>query len=224
MSFTIDLLQRYSAAFGFVASRFAVAEKIGIKTELQNVKSKLYQQYHLPDATVKQGNQVRFSTKGFYSKSNYCFADLALKCNNFEIQLGDFNYDIKQANSSIFVAPPMISTSREKIIKNTTPDRGEGEVVENFGKRSYEISLKGLIVDMENHAYPSRQVKLLRQFFEIDDFFEVVSCQIFEDLGIHSIYLEDWDDLSGVEGFEDTMSYTLKARSAQPVEYRLYGK
>jgi hypothetical protein len=224
MSFTIDLLQRYSAAFGFVASKIAVADKVGVKTGLQYAKDKLYQQYHLPDAIAKQGNQVRFSTDGFYSKSDYCFADLALKCNDFEIQLGDFNYDIKQADSSIFVAPPMISTSREKIIKNTTPDRGEAEVVENFSKRSYEITIKGVIVDMENHAYPSRQVKLLRQFFEIDDFFEVVSCQLFEDLGIHSIYLEDWDDLSGVEGFEDTMSYSFKARSAQPVQFLLYGK
>ncbi|RKR83189.1 hypothetical protein BDD43_3391 [Mucilaginibacter gracilis] len=224
MKFKIDLLPRYQAAFGAVASKFHLLSNVGIGTVEASAKNRLLHQFSMPKQSGSASNKNPFTAPTPYSTSNFCFADLALKCGDFEIQFGNFNYSITSADSSVFVAPPMITTSREKVINTTKPDRGEGEVVENFSKRSYEIELKGIIVDMENHLYPTRQVKQLRQFFEIDDVFDVVSCILFEDLGIKSLYVTDWTDLSGVEGFEDTLSYSFKARSLQPVAFQVYGK
>jgi len=219
MKFAIDLLTRYQAAFGVVGSRFHYADGTIQASASINVN-----RFSPPAALSAQGKQNRFASPALYSTNNYCFADMELVCGDFSIALGQFDHSIRTADSTAFIAPPMISLSREKVINVSKPDRGEGEVVENFSKRSWEIEIKGLIVDMENHVYPSTQVRKLRQFFDIDDVFDVAQCPLLSDVGIKALYLTDFSDLSGVEGFQDTLSYTFKARSFQPVAFQLYGK
>lgn len=194
MSFVLDLYPRYQRAFGFVP--------VLATPDLQRVGF--------------GGN--KFSGASVYVKSGYCFADMELASQDFKIRLGDPNFFLNNSGSGLFVGPPMISASRSKNIKVTSPDRSEGEVVENFGKKSWEIKIKGVIVDMAEHKYPGNQVKQLRQLFDIDDVLDV-TCDFLRDLGIYSVYITEFDEITGVEGYEDTLSYSFTLRSTQPVEF-----
>lgn len=199
--FVLDLFTRYHTAFGFVA-------------------------YNAVDALLakkKAGSASKFSGAQVYVKTGYCFSDMEISNGDFNIKLGDPNFFAKNSGDTLFVGPPMISVSREKILSITIPDRSEAEIVENFGKKPYEIKIKGLIVDMAEHQYPGKQVKQLRKFNDIQGYMDV-TCQLLNDLGIYSIYITQMDELTGVEGFEDTLSYSFTARSAQPAEFILLAK
>lgn len=194
MSFVLDLYPRYQKAFGFVPVLAT------------------------PDLQKSGFGGNKFSGAAVYVKSGYCFADMQLSNQHVNIRLGDPNFFLNNSGSGLFVGPPMISASRSKNIKVTSPDRSEGEVVENFGKKSWEIKIKGIIVDMADHQYPGNQVKQLRQLFDIDDVLDV-TCDFLRDLGIYSVYITEFDEITGVEGYEDTLSYSFTLRSTQPVEF-----
>jgi len=199
--FVLDLFTRYQTAFGFVA--YNAVESLTNKKRV--------------------GNSSKFSGAQVYVKTGYCFADMEITNGDFNIKLGDPNFFANNNGDTLFVGPPMISTSREKILSITSPDRSEAEIVENFGKKSYEIKIKGIIVDMAQHQYPGKQVKQLRKFNDINGYMDV-TCQLLNDLGIYSIYTTGMDELTGVEGFEDTLSYSFTARSAQPAEFIFLNK
>ena len=95
----------------------------------------------------------------------------------------------------------------------------EAEVVENFGVNSWEIELDGLVVDMDEHGYPGEKVKLLAEFFEINDVIDV-ACPLLLDLGIRSIYFRE-QSFEPVEGFPDTVKYSLVAKSIKPAVFSL---
>jgi len=115
--FVLDLFTRYQTAFGFVA--YNAVESLTNKKRV--------------------GNSSKFSGAQVYVKTGYCFADMEITNGDFNIKLGDPNFFANNNGDTLFVGPPMISTSREKILSITSPDRSEAEIVENFGKKSYEI-------------------------------------------------------------------------------------
>lgn len=201
--FVLDLFSRYQHAFGFVANKYSVLSNTGTAGLIDTVKNKYFNQ---------------FSGAEVYVKSGFCFADMELNSQNYNLKMGDPDFFAKNSGSSLFVGPPMISVSRTKTIAVTSPDRSKAEVVENFTKKSWEIKLKGVIVDMENHQYPKAQVKALADVFEFDGVFDV-TCEFLNDLGIYNAYITDFDELTGVEGFEDTLSYSFTLRSTQPAEF-----
>lgn len=196
MSFKIQVLPRLDKAFGFIASNY------------------------ISDLLEGEKPASRFSGEYFVNPS-YSFADMILQGNKNTINFGGNNLSAKNASSQTFISPPMISVTRSKDINVTSPDRGEGEVVENFSKRSYEISMKGIIVDMLNHQYPKNGVQSVRGIFDFNGVYDV-TCMLLNDLGIYSLYFTDLDDLSGVEGYADTLSYSFKARSYQPAILTAY--
>lgn len=198
--FVLDLFTRYQTAFGFVAYNYVD-----------------------PLLTKKNAHHNKFSGAQVYVKTGYCFSDMEISNGDFNLKLGDPKFFANNSGDTLFVGPPMISVSREKILSITTPDRSEAEIVESFGKKAYEIKIKGIMVDMAEHQYPGKHVKLLRKFNDIEDYMDV-TCQLLNDLGIYSIYITQMDELTGVEGFEDTLSYSFTARSAQPAEFILIAK
>lgn len=121
-----------------------------------------------------------------------------------------------------FAPPPMIGVHRSKNLIITPIDGADAEVVERYGDASWEIIMQGLIVDMENHQFPFDRIAELNRAFSVGDHFEVAS-NLFDSLNISSIYFTEVD-INGVQGFEDTISYTLKARSIKPVEFYLNGE
>ena len=74
-------------------------------------------------------------------------------------------------------------------------------------------------MDLDEHSYPSDRVQRLRELFEINDILEVIDCKIMDDLNIQSLYIEKLESLKFIEGYNDTMSYSLKANSIKPLEF-----
>ncbi|MNE84905.1 hypothetical protein D3C80_1818490 [compost metagenome] len=98
-------------------------------------------------------------------------------------------------------------------------DGDDNDVVERYGTKSWEISIKGILIDMVNHNYPSQKVRQLREFFEYNRPFGVEG-QIWDDLNIRSIYFSD-TEIGGIPGYADTIQFDLTARSIKPAEFFL---
>lgn len=151
-----------------------------------------------------------------YVTGDVSFEELELYGNGFDLTFGYAMLTKNGSLGNVFAPPPMISWSRGKRITVTTLDGNEGDVVEKYGTEPWQIKMQGLLIDMENHRYPAAQVRKLREVFEVDAAFEV-SGQIFDDLGIQSIYFTNIE-ISGVQGFADTISFSLDAHAIKPVE------
>lgn len=121
--------------------------------------------------------------------------------------------------NGVFATPPMLSLKRAKKLVVTPIDNSDVEVVERYGTEPWEISWRGLLIDMENHDFPLDKMKRINQIFEVNDAWNVAS-QILNDLGIEALYIRDVS-IDFVEGFTDTVSYQFTMRSIKPVEYQL---
>lgn len=123
----------------------------------------------------------------------------------------------------VFLAPPlMIHPRRGKNVVRTPIDNSEFEVIENFGLRVWEIDISGILVDMENHAYPGYQVRQLTEMFNQPGTFTVAG-PIWDDLGITEVFFESDFEIGFVEGYVDTVKFSVKAISTAPVTYLLNG-
>lgn len=153
------------------------------------------------------------------------YEEFVLKRPGVELKFG-FTGLIKQIDD-VFAPPPLVSFKRGKRIDETIVSSNDaegnelsfGQVVENYGRKPVDITIKGLLLDMVNHQYPSNKVKQLIDLFDYNGAWEVEG-QIFLDHRIKSIYFIDMDD-EPVQGYMDTWSFTLQARSIKPVEYFL---
>jgi len=209
--YTISLADRFSSAFGFVAKNMA-GKLLGVGLS----DSGLYTNFQLIE------------------NAEATFEEMVLTGNGFDLKFGAYpfiggNYGVldslgilgnNESVSDVFAPPPMLSFSRGKNMKTTAIPGSDAEVVESFGLKSWQIKMQGLLIDMSDHQYPSMQIQQFRKVFEVGNQFDVES-QIFDDLGIFSIYFTEINSLSGVEGFEDTWKYSLTAKSIQPVEFGL---
>jgi hypothetical protein len=206
--YVIDISERFLAGFGFLA---------------KNIAPRLLK--------VGYNGKFIYGNIDVYSESSRTFDELYLSGNGFNIKFGAMPFlsgnfgllsDViskDQVTDNVFAPPPMISFSRSKNIKTTEITNSDVEVVENFGNKSWSIKIQGILVDMENHLYPSKWVKTLNKVFEINKPYEVAS-NIFADHGIEWIYFTNIDS-SGIQGYEDTWKFTLTARSIKPVEFEL---
>lgn len=110
-----------------------------------------------------------------------------------------------QGNQMSFPNEPLVSFSLAKTIIET-PTVGEyrrGAVLEYICTENYQISIRGLCVDLDNQdTYPSDQVEEIIKMFDINDSLEVVNNPFFELFGIRKIALKDiqWDEMRGVQG------------------------
>ncbi|MEE3413645.1 MAG: DUF6046 domain-containing protein [Bacteroidales bacterium] len=80
---------------------------------------------------------------------------------------------------------------KEKNIVKAVVDGSDSEVIECFGCKSWDITISGILVDLDEHSYPSERVQKLRELFEINDILEVLECKIMNDLNIQSLYMID---------------------------------
>lgn len=215
MKYTIDLISRYQSAFGVVTGTL-----IG---ELEGLVNK---------AAFKGGmvlNDLQWKarpgqkeTSGYdmelYAPADWKWAEMVMKHEDTELS---FSFgSLTEETSGIFAPPPLMRFRRTKNISVTVVDGGdEAEIVENFGVNSWDIDLNGVLVDMQEHLYPSDKIKQLRSFFEINDVIEV-ACPLMLDLGIKSIYFKE-QGFEPVEGFPDTVKYSLTAKSIKPALFSL---
>lgn len=121
--------------------------------------------------------------------------------------------------TDVFATPPMLSLKRAKKLVVTPIDNSDIEVVERYGTEPWEITWRGLLIDLDNHNFPLEKMKQINSIFEVNGVWNVAS-EILQNIGIEAVYIRDVS-LDFVEGFEDTISYQFSMRSIKPLEYQL---
>ena len=116
----------------------------------------------------------------------------------------------------------MIRPRQGKNVVRTPIDRSEFEVIEYFGLKPWDVEISGILVDMDNHQYPGNLIKQMRQMFQQPGTYKVAG-DMWEDLGIDEIFFEQDFELTFVEGYVDTVKFSVKAISTSPVNFLLNG-
>ncbi|MDR2002149.1 MAG: DUF6046 domain-containing protein [Prevotella sp.] len=209
MRYVVDIFKRFQSVYGFVGANAQGLANRGVFAAgiaYNNAKYK------------GLSNSKEFGNIPVYTVAEYNFADMEMR---YEDQILKFSFDsLLHDTSDIIAPPPMVSFRRSKNLGITVIDDGdESEIVENFGINSWDIDIKGLFVDMAEHQYPQSKIKDFARFFEINDVIEIVS-PLFQDLGIHSIYFKE-QSVEPVEGFPDTVKFTIQAKSIKSAEFSI---
>lgn len=217
MRYTVDLISRYQSAFGFVTGTL-VGELEGLVNGAIFKAGVAYNEARwkaLKTAKEKDGRDMDVE---LFAPRDWCWAEMRLK---HEDESLDFCMgSLMSETEGVFAPPPLIRFRRSKNISVTVVDGGdEAEIVENFGVNSWDIDLSGVLVDMDGHEYPGEKVKKLAKFFEINDVIDV-TCDLLLDVGIRSIYFKE-QSFEPVEGFPDTIRYSLVAKSIKPAVFSL---
>ena len=215
MRYTVDLISRYRRAFGTVDGAL-LGELEGMADRMIFMGGMAYNEARWKAAQAGQ-RRGKYDVER-YNTSGGHWAEMTM---THEDEKLSFAFGaLTGETEGVFGPPPLMRFQRTKNISVTEVDGGdEAEVVENFGVNSWEIDIDGLLVDMDEHAYPGEKVKKLVKFFEINDVIEV-ACPLLLDMGIRSIYLKD-QGIEPVEGFPDTVKYSLKAKSIKPALFSL---
>jgi hypothetical protein len=210
----IDLTDRMFSAFGYVPSGYpdrvaiqagmamgvAAAAGLGAGTGRANI------------ATLKKGIGANVFT------NEYRWANLKLE----NTETGDrfyFANTMMSEHNPCFGCVPMMSFQREKNIVTTPVDGSGSAVVESFGAKPYDITVEGVLIDTDSHLYPGEKIRGLRDLFEANVIWNVLECDLMNDLGIQSLYFYDLQELSVLQDYPDTVKYKLKAKSIKPVEF-----
>ena len=149
------------------------------------------------------------------------FADLILKSAKDGEVYKFRNSILSDTDNKIFAPPPMLKFDRKKKITATAIAGSDNVVVEDFGLEQWDITMNGLLVDMDAHKYPTTKVQRFRQLFETPDVYDVQQCQVMTDLEINALYFYETHGLTVLENYPDTVKYELKAKSIQPPEFTL---
>ena len=166
----LDLTARFSAAFG---SSFGFA----IKNTVGRVGDNPYQFEHFKESDLdKEFEDITFTYK-----------DLILNFASFpfiQTVKSPFHIPFSKTQdpniSDIIAPPPLISFARRKKLTETVLNGEDAEVVERWNTKAWDIRMRGLLVDMKEHQYPTDLVKTIHELFEHNDMIEVSGTQFFE--------------------------------------------
>ncbi len=230
---TIDLNERYKKAFGYIAkvTTEGFANKVvkhNTEIAVQNIAASVVHTQIDKGLLAISQTKPRFQNPDFSGHvdvmvyaNDFTFANLKLKSAD-DGKVYEFkNSILTDGESGIFAAAPMLKFTRDKNIVTTPVQGSDNVVVENFGLGQWDITIEGLLVDLDEHQYPTTKVQRLRQMFETPDLFDVLECQIMTDLGINALYFTKVENISVVEDYPDTVKYQLKAKSIEPAEFTL---
>lgn len=207
MRYVTDLIKRYSEAGFITGTLVGEGETLATAAVMKAAIG-------LNELKYKQSKPTKAYDLQLFAPTDNTWAEMTLKYEAMKLEFGFGNA------TELFAPPPLMRFRRNKNITITVIDEGEeAEVVENFGINSWDIEWNGLIVDMEEHAYPGNKVKQLKQLFDINDVIEV-TCPLLLDLGIKSVYLKD-QEIEPMEGYPDTVKYSITAKSAKPAVFTL---
>ncbi|MEE6129073.1 DUF6046 domain-containing protein [Chryseobacterium arthrosphaerae] len=195
-SIVINLAARYAAAFGIMAINNKINQAV-INREENEYNIEVYEDYDPAFEEV---------TMSYGLKEN----KVSLKFAKMLEGSGD---------GSIYAPPLMMNFSREKNLIETEVSGGDTVVIERWGTKPWNIDIRGILIDVENHRYPTKKIDELCRFFENNDIIRVKGQQFIEK-NIKNIYLKDVS-ITSVEGFQDTMQFTLTASSINEVNFTL---
>lgn len=188
---TLSLASRFVAAFGVTAISKA-----------------------LPKAE-KKDNDYGLT---FFDNADSTFENITLKIEGKEVNFGNMLF-ADQTDSRVLAPPPLLSFEQSKNLIETEVNGTDNVVVERWGTKPWNIRMRGLLVDMNGHKYPQSKIIELRKLFQYNGVIDCVGKQ-FIDKKIKSLYLKRVS-IQGVEGYQDTIQYTIEARSIKPVSFTL---
>ena len=190
-SIVIDLAARYASAFGIVKA-----------SELMSAV-----------VLTKEDNKYEVE---FFDDFNPVTEDVRLRYNGDELR---FFSMLSGDSSSIFAPPLMMDFRREKDLIETETNGDDNVIVERWGTKPWEISMRGILIDVENRQYPTEQVRKLHRLFKHNNVVEVVGV-LFEEKDIDMIYFKDVS-ITPLEGFSDSVQFSFTASSIKEVNWSL---
>ena len=193
----IELGRRYEAAFGLLGSN-----------NLPNSAfvSKFYKHYNLESFDVPDSNFENIKFK--YDGKEVEFAGLLFK-----------GKDTDGVLENVLAPPPLVSFRRQKAHIETPVNDSDNVVLERWGTKPWQIRIRGLLVDMDERNYPEQRITALYKLFRYNGVVQVSGTQFF-DKDIFSVFFTDVE-ITGVQGFRDTVQFSLQAKSTMPVEFTL---
>lgn len=198
----IDFAGRFQSAFGFIT---------------KSISSRLDKEGFGEVISSYHNNGFDMQSNVFVWSDETTFDEITLR-NGSDRYLFAFR-PFSEQYAGVFATPPMLSLRRSKRLIITTIDNSDIEVVERFGTEPYEITWRGLLIDMENHEFPIDRLEQLNKIFEENIVWNVDS-EILQAVGVAAVYFKDVQ-IDFVEGFEDTIAYTFTTRAILPLEYQL---
>jgi hypothetical protein len=129
-----------------------------------------------------------------------------------------------------FEIMPMIDMSRGKRLSITKINSaivdgrevGGGEVIESMGNEHWDITFRGLLIDMDNHQRPLTQMRDLSEICKVNDVLDCKDTRLFNVLGINKLYVKQPGlKFPPLEGIQDTQPFILETRSYAPVELEI---
>lgn len=206
MTVHLDLQGRFYSAFHYAAKLAIInANKALIRATARKYKDNVY--------TGDKGEDV-----SLYDDGDITFANFELENSKTGDVIKFETPEAMQLASGVFAPPPIVGFSLGKNIVTTVIDKTDYEVIESFGCKNWHITIDGLLVDMENHWYPSSLVTKLRAMVMANVTYKVCG-QVFDDLGIQELFIDDVRNISFVENYPDTIKFSLSARSIKPAEF-----
>ena len=190
-SIIINLAGRYSAAFGIVKASEMMAA-VSLTKEDNKYQVDFFDDFNPVTEDVRlryEGNELRF----------------------FSMLSGD--------SSSVFAPPLMMDFRRGKDLVKTETNGDDNVIVERWGTQPWEISMRGILIDVENRQYPTEQVRKLHRLFKHNNVVEVVG-NLFEEKDIDMIYFEDVS-ITPLEGYSDSIQFSFTAHSIKEVNWSL---
>lgn len=194
MNFTIDLASRYESAFGMMAINNSI-NKAFIESSDQ---SKQYNLQYYP-AVSNDVEYVRMEIPG--------------------LDPLEFSSILTGERGNIFAPPVMMTFSQEKSLIETEVNDDDPIIIERWGTKPWDINIRGLLIDLNNRIYPSDEIRRLNQNWRYNGVVKVIGKQ-FEEKDIDTIYFKSID-FSGIEGYQDTIQFSIQAASIKGVNFTL---
>lgn len=173
----------------------------------------LYQTTKVP-SQARVSNDYKLIT---YPQEEGTFEDVTFRYNKNEINFGSLLLNTEFGN--LLAPPPIINFSDEKELIETPINGTDNIVIERWGTKPWDIRMKGLLIDIEKRTYPEGLIKELYKLFRYNGVVDVIGTQ-FKDKDIQNLYFTGIE-FNPIEGFEDTIQYTLNARSISAVGFTL---
>lgn len=193
MAITINLASRYAAAFGMLAAGKA-AEQVFIE--------------------AKPSNDYNFQ---YYPASNGDFEYMKLEVPNLEPL--EFSSVLYGETGKIFAPPMLLTFTQEKSLVETEVNDADAIVVERWGTKPWEITMQGVLIDLDNRVYPSDEIRRLNRNWQYNGIVKVAGRQ-FEERDIDAIFFRGIS-FTTIEGYQDTIQVTINASSIKSVNFTL---
>lgn len=190
-SIVINLAGRYAAAFGIVKASEMMSQVV----------------------LTKEDNKYELD---FFDDFNPVTEDVRLRYDGQELK---FFSMLSGDSSSIFAPPLMLDFRREKDLIETETNGDDNVIVERWGTRPWQISMRGILIDVENRQYPTEQIRKLHRMFKYNNIIEVVGI-LFEEKDIDNIYFSEVS-ITPMEGYSDTVQFSFTASSIKEVNWSL---